>query len=130
MGVSAASVQWVPDPHAAHAAPPVPQDVFDSLASASQVPPLQQPAHELPPQSHSPLEHACPDAHALHAAPAVPHCELDCDPYDTQVVPLQQPPGHEAASHTHVPLALHAWPWPHEAQVAPDVPHDEDDSEP
>jgi hypothetical protein len=94
--------------HAAHAAPAEPHDALDSLDSASQLPLEQQPEHEPPPHSHSPLEHACPDWHALHVAPPVPHSELDCDPYATHVVPLQQPLGHEAASHTHVPLALHA----------------------
>ena len=126
-----ASVQCVPDPHAAHEAPPVPQDELDSLANASQVPPVQQPAHELPPQLHVPLEQACPDAHALHAAPAVPHCEVDCEPYGTQVVPLQQPLGQDVASQTHCPVVvLHSWPVPHAAQVAPPVPHEEDVSDP
>jgi hypothetical protein len=131
VGVWVASVQCVPDPHAAHEAPPVPQDEFDSPANASHVPPLQQPLHELPPQLHVPFEQACPDAHALHAAPAVPHCEVDSDAYGTQVVPLQQPAGHEVASQTHWPvLLLHSWPDPHAAQVAPNVPHEDDVSEP
>ncbi len=45
------------------------------------------------------------------------------------MLPLQQPLGHEAESHTHVPLALHAWPVAHAAQLAPAVPHEELDSD-
>jgi hypothetical protein len=62
-----------------HAAPPLPHDVLVSLESASQVEPLQQPAHAEPPQLHAPPEHDCPEAHALQAAPLVPQSEATCD---------------------------------------------------
>ena len=45
------------------------------------------------------------------------------------MLPLQHPPGHEAALHTHWPLALHAWPIAQPAQAAPPVPHEEADSD-
>ncbi len=120
-----------PVAHAAHAAPPAPHEVFDSLESGSHVvPPLQQPAHEPPPHEHVPFEHESPVPHALHAAPPVPHEELDWEEYGTQVVPLQQPLGHEVASQTHCPLVLlHSWPVAHEPQLAPPVPHEALDCE-
>ena len=43
--------------------------------------------------------------------------------------PLQQPLGHEVASQTHFPVALHSWPDAHAAQLAPPVPQDDGDSE-
>lgn len=46
------------------------------------------------------------------------------------MLPLQQPLGHEAASHTHCPLPLHAWPAAHAAHAAPALPHEELDSLP
>jgi len=46
---------------------------LDSPDSSSHVPPLQQPAHEPPPQLHVPLEHESPVLHALQAAPPAPH---------------------------------------------------------
>jgi hypothetical protein len=39
-------------------------------------------------------------------------------------LPLQQPFGHEAALHTHWPLAPHAWPDPHAEHATPPAPHD------
>jgi hypothetical protein len=45
------------------------------------------------------------------------------------VPPLQQPLGHEVASQTHCPVALHSWPVPQAAQLAPPVPQDDADSE-
>ena len=69
-----------PAPHAVQVAPAAPHDPLDSLASGSQLVPLQQPAHDPPPQVHAPLEHESPLPHALHAAPAVPHCPGDCAP--------------------------------------------------
>jgi hypothetical protein len=68
-----------PEPHGVQAAPPTPHMELLSLESGSHVDPLQQPAHEVPPQLHTPLVHACPEAHVLHAAPAAPHTENDCD---------------------------------------------------
>ncbi len=62
-----------PVAHAAHAAPPEPQEVFDSLVSASHVEPLQQPAHDIVPHEQTPLEQVSPEPHAAHTAPPVPH---------------------------------------------------------
>jgi hypothetical protein len=67
---------------------------------------------------------------APHAAPPVPHCEVDCEEYRTHVLPLQQPAGHEFASHTHWPFALHSCPLAHAAQLAPAVPQEPAPSEP
>ena len=92
--------------HPAHAAPPVPHEVFDSEAYGSHDVPLQQPAHEPPPQLQTPLEQESPLPHEPHAAPPVPHCPCDCEAYSTHVLPLQQPLGHEAASQTHCPVLL------------------------
>jgi hypothetical protein len=39
------------------------------------------------------------------------------------VVPSQQPIGHDVASHTHEPLALHSWPCAHAAHMLPAAPH-------
>jgi hypothetical protein len=119
-----------PDEQAAHAAPLLPHDAFDSLESATHVPELQQPEQDVPPQEHTPLEQLLPEPHAEHAAPPVPHDELVCELYGTHVLPLQQPFGHEVASQTHVPLVLlHSWPDPQPEQVAPPVPHEVFDCE-
>jgi hypothetical protein len=73
-----------PEPHAAHATPPVPQDVLDSLPYGSHVPvgpPLQQPpAHVLASHEQLPLlvSHT-PFEQAEHAAPPVPHALAVCD---------------------------------------------------
>ncbi len=73
----AVSHAW-PDAHAAHAAPPEPHEVVDSLAYSSHVEPLQQPAvHDPPPQVHTPLEQVSPVPHVPHAAPPVPHSLVD-----------------------------------------------------
>jgi hypothetical protein len=63
----------VPEGHAAQFAPLEPQEPLFSLPRASQVVPVQQPAHAPPPQVHAPIEHAWPPPHGLHAAPPVPH---------------------------------------------------------
>jgi hypothetical protein len=108
----------------------VPQDEEDSAPNASHVPvepPLQQPlgqvvaSHE---QVPVPVSHT-PFAQTLHAAPPAPHCEADSDAYATHVPAAeQQPPGHELASHTHVPVVvLHSWPAPHAPQATPAAPH-------
>jgi hypothetical protein len=68
-----------PDPHDLHDAPPEPHDEFTSLPSGTHVAPLQQPAHDPPPQLQVPLVHACPLPHSLQAAPPVPHTEVDCE---------------------------------------------------
>lgn len=119
-----------PVAHAPQVAPPAPHDVFDSLESASQDPPVQQPAQDEPPHVHAPIEHESPLPHTLHAAPAVPHWLPDCEAKGTHVLPLQQPAGHEVASQTHFPLEVHSSPDGQAAQVAPPVPHEVFDSEP
>jgi hypothetical protein len=68
-----------PVAHALHDAPPAPHDVSDSLESASHALPLQQPAHDVPPQEHVPLVHDCPEPQGPHAAPPVPHSLEDCE---------------------------------------------------
>ena len=40
--------------------------------------PLQQPAHAVPPQLHTPLVHAWVPPQGAQAAPAVPHEVPDC----------------------------------------------------
>jgi hypothetical protein len=64
-------------PHAWHATPPAPHEVFDSLDRASHVVPLQQPAHAIPPQLHVPFEQADPLLQAAQFAPPVPHDVVD-----------------------------------------------------
>jgi len=48
----------LPDGQAPHAAPPAPHELLFSLESASQLVPLQQPAHAPPPHEHTPLVQA------------------------------------------------------------------------
>jgi hypothetical protein len=73
------SHSW-PEAHAAHSVPPAPHDAFDSLDSASHVPPdVQQPLHAEPPQVHAPPEQLPPVAHGAHTAPPLPHDEGDCE---------------------------------------------------
>ncbi len=99
--------------------------MFDSFDRASHVEPLQQPAHDIPPQLHDPLAQDCPEPQALQAAPPVPHSAADCEVKGTQVLPLQHPPGHDAPSQTHCPVVLlHSWPVAHAPQVAPPVPQE------
>ncbi len=66
-----------------------------------------------------------PFAHAAQAAPPAPHSAADCDAYGTQVPPLQHPFGHDVASQTQLPAALHSWPAAHGEQLAPALPHDD-----
>jgi hypothetical protein len=70
----------VPVGHAAHVAPLLPHDEFDSFDSSSHAPPpVQQPAQAPPPpHEQTPLEHESPLLHDAHAAPAVPHWPGDC----------------------------------------------------
>jgi hypothetical protein len=60
-------------PHCSHVAPPAPHEVLLSFARARQLPPLQQPVHDPPPQLHDPLEQVSPLPHGLQVAPLVPH---------------------------------------------------------
>jgi hypothetical protein len=71
-------LQASPIPHAAQLAPAAPHEVLVSPESASQVPALQQPAHDIPPQPQDPLAQALPPEQAPHAAPPVPHSVVDC----------------------------------------------------
>ncbi len=126
-----------PDGHALHAAPPAPHESFVSLESPSHelAPPSaalsQQPGHEVPAHPQEPVSQDSPDAHALHDAPPVPHSSGPCAVYATHVFPLQHPLGHDVASHTHWPLALHSCPGvAHESQTAPFVPHTVFDCDP
>jgi len=58
--------------HPPQVAPPEPQVLLFSFASSTHADPLQHPAHDPPPQLHTPLAHDWPALHALHVAPAVP----------------------------------------------------------
>jgi hypothetical protein len=51
--------------------------MFVSFASGSHAPPVQQPAHDPPPQLHVPFVHESPAPHEPHAAPPVPHWVVD-----------------------------------------------------
>lgn len=117
-----------PEPQAAHAAPPVPQEALDSAAYASHVPvDVQQPfGHVLASHEHVPrVVSQRPFEQEVHAAPPVPHCEAVWEEYGTHVLPLQQPLGQEAALQTHCPVVvLHCWPEAHAAQAAPLAPHE------
>jgi hypothetical protein len=72
----------LPAPHAAHAAPPAPQEAVDSEAKGSQTLPLQQPfGHDVASHTHPPvlLLHSRPDAHAAQATPPAPHEPVDSE---------------------------------------------------
>jgi hypothetical protein len=124
-----------PAPHAAQAAPAVPQAALDSAPYGTQTPlapPLQQPlGHVVASHAQAPcvLSHS-PFAQTAQSAPPAPHCEADCDAKATQALPAQQPLGHEAASQTQRPVDVsHSWPAPQDAQLAPAVPQDALDSD-
>jgi len=121
-----------PDAHAEQAAPPAPHEELDSLENDSHVvPPLQQPAHAVPPHEHAPPEHVCPEEQAPQAAPPAPQSASDWEVKGTHALPLQQPVAQELASQTHFPVVvLHSCPEAHTAHVAPPAPHDGLDSEP
>jgi hypothetical protein len=73
--------------------------------------PLQHPVgHDVASHTHWPVAvlHSCVGAHTEHAAPAAPHTPFVCEAYGTQVSPWQHPFGHELASQTQCPVALHA----------------------
>jgi hypothetical protein len=93
--------------------------------------PLQQPAHVVLSQTHTPLEQRCPVAHAgpppqvhvppdEHPSPAEPH-DWHVEPPvphdgpvggDVHTLPLQHPLGHDAELQTHAP-PLQIWPAAH-----------------
>lgn len=112
-----------PVPHAAHAAPGVPQV---ALLSAWHIPVVsQQPVgHDVALQTHLPVaSQLWPCAQATHAAPPAPHWPIPSLARATHVpVASQQPPGHDAASHAHLP-AVHTCVAAHAAQATPPVPH-------
>jgi hypothetical protein len=121
-----------PEGQPAQVAPPVPQEVLDSDAYASQVPAaVQHPfGHELALHTHRPVEvlHVCPVAHAAQAAPPAPQDRTDSLVSGSQVLPLQQP-AHEEPLHVHVPPE-HACPELQALHAAPAAPHSEADCEP
>jgi hypothetical protein len=69
----------VPAGQASHVAPPAPQEPLVSLATSSQLVPLQHPLQVPPPQLQTPVLHVSPIPHAVQAAPAVPHWPVPCE---------------------------------------------------
>ncbi len=110
--VQAPALQDCPVPHAAQAAPPLPQVEAVCADWATQVLPLQQPdgqvvaLHVVPPPppvpppvpdgAQPPAVHAWPVGQPLQAAPPLPHWALFCAEYTRQVLPKQQPPAQVA----------------------------------
>lgn len=112
--------------HDAHGAPPTPQAA--AVVPGRHVTPSQQPAHEVPSQTHAPPTQRWPDPQgalvpqrhappasqrsavvvlqATQAAPPAPHAASEGV---VQIAPEQQPLGHVVASHTHPP-STHSWP--------------------
>jgi len=114
-------VQAWPLAHGAHFAPAVPQVWIDGgewhcLLSSQH--PLGQ--DELL-QTQAPFEHALPVAHAVQAAPPVPQVWTP-ESWQTPFL-SQQPFGHDAASQTHAPCALHDCFAAHGTHAAPFAPH-------
>jgi hypothetical protein len=67
-------------PQGSQVAPLAPQALSFSFASATQLPLLQQPVQEPPPQLHTPLaEQVSPAPQALQVAPPLPHSFTFCD---------------------------------------------------
>jgi hypothetical protein len=110
--------------HAPHIAPEAPQLDVVSLATATQVVPLQHPpGHDDALHTHAPDTQVWPAAHAAsvphlhtplvqvlvdpehgpHARPPVPHEPAFCEAKGTHAPALQQPLGQLVASHTHAP---------------------------
>ncbi len=124
-------VSQSPFEHAAQVAPAVPHELPDCEPHGSHVPPvppLQQPfGHDAASQMHVPLLvlHSRPVPHAEQLPPAVPHWALVSDAHGTHWPDeLQQPCGHDDASHTQLPVALHSVPLPQALHAAPPVPHE------
>jgi hypothetical protein len=112
----------VPDAHATHACPPVPQSAV--VLPGSQTLPLQQPVghdvglhtqtpemHSWPPTQGDPLPHAHapPAVHVsevlpqlVHVCPPVPHSAAVAGSTH-RPLPSQQPPGHDEALQMHDP---------------------------
>jgi hypothetical protein len=99
---------------ATHPTPPVPHAAKDSVLHVG---PEQHPAvHVIVQPEQAPAVHACPAGHGAHVLPPLPHMPSIVP--GRHIGPTQQP-GHEAASHTQVPLR-HCWPDPH-ARTDPQV---------
>lgn len=101
---AASQTHWPPALHscpvtqAAHATPPVPHELVDSLAYASHVPlvpPLQHPlGHVSALHEHRPLVVSQRlFAQGAHAMPREPQSAADCEDGWTHVLPLQHPVG-------------------------------------
>lgn len=124
-----AQVSAVVELQAVHAAPPAPQTGALWLMKAVHVVPVQQPpAQDVASQMQLPAAQRWPTAHCalpphlhvpplqlsaraasqlVHTPPSVPHAPDDAA---WQVPFWQQPFGHDAESHTQLPVALHRWP--------------------
>lgn len=122
-----------PEAHPAHAAPPVPQDVFDSEPYASHVPLLvQQPiGQELASHTHVPVVvlHSWPAGQAAHVTPLFPHDVLVSPVRASQAPAPVQQPAHIVPPQVHVPVVEHESPVAHEVHATPPVPHCELDCE-
>jgi len=86
----------------------------------TQVVPLQQPVQDVVLQAHCPLLQAWPVAQAMQAAPPVPQV-AEAEVWHWPLL-SQQPFGHDAASQTHLPCALHSWWVAHAAHEPPLAP--------
>ena len=130
--------QIAPLPQTAHAAPPIPQKLFD--VPGWQTPPLQQPVGQLLAlQTHAPPTHWVPEGHGppvephthipftqlsawlglqlTHAAPPVPQAVAPV--VVTHTLPLQQPVGQLLALQTQAPMRH----WVPEGHGPPVEPH-------
>jgi hypothetical protein len=121
-------VSHTPFEHEAQDAPPVPHWELDSDEYATHVLPLQHPfGHELALQTHSPVDvlHCWPVPQPEQLAPAVPHEGFVSEAHASHTpLDVQQPCGHEVASQTHCPAALHSCPDGQAPHVAPPAPHE------
>jgi len=122
-----------------HVAPAVPHEPLPCAPQSSHVPvtpPLQQPfaQDEAEPLQMQVPAFASPVLSQVRfapqpeqVAPAVPQELSFSDAHGSHVPlgpPLQQPFGHDVASHTHWPVALHSVPDGHGAHAAPALPHE------
>jgi hypothetical protein len=115
------SQRWLAE-QAPHAAPAIPHWLFDWLAVATQVVPLQQPfGHAVALQTQAPpVEQVVPPGQAVHAPPFVPHVAANGGAWHWRL-PSQQPPAQEEALQTHMPPEQ-VWPAAHAVHAAPPVP--------
>jgi hypothetical protein len=91
-------------PHAPHAAPPVPQELFVCDAYRTHVLPSQHPfGHEPALHTHCPVPlHAWLVAHVVHVVPAGPH-DVGVSLANVSQIPALQQPAHGAPPHEHDP---------------------------